>query len=146
MDDCRLLRFGKALGCRAVGDDVGRGQRIGLAEAAVEARLLRLEAEEGEVGKADIELRLRVAVEIAALGACLLRTAASEPDRAAGNADARMGEGVALAGFAEEQRTARVGEKSGGMAGKRGDQDQRRTVEIGGDGDAARLWRAVVGA
>ena len=64
-----LLASGKLFDDWSAGDQIGTIEQIGLAEAAIEAGALGLEAEEREVAKPGIKPRLGIAVEIAPLGA-----------------------------------------------------------------------------
>ena len=77
----RLLGLGELVVCRAVENEIVARQVIGLAEAAIEAGALDRQTEEGEIAEAGIELGLGMAVEIAPLGAGLLRRAALQPLR-----------------------------------------------------------------
>ena len=48
-----------------------------------------------------------------------------------------MGQWIALADFADQQRAARVARKRLGVPGQGGNEDDRRAVEIGGERHAA---------
>ena len=79
----RLLGRGKGLADVARNQKVATVEQIGLPEAAVQAGALRFQAEDREISQPRIELRLGVAVEIAPLGAEVIRRAAFQPRGAA---------------------------------------------------------------
>src|SRR5258708_1089811 len=64
-----LLAGGQLLDDRPIGEGIGTVEQIGLAETAIEAGSLWLEAEDREIAEPGIELCLGIAVEIAPLGA-----------------------------------------------------------------------------
>src|SRR5262245_8713118 len=108
--DRRLFCIGKTDIGGMDGDEVGTGQFMSPAEPTVQGSLLDSKAEEGEIGEVGVELRLGLAVEIAALGMCLVDRAPLKLLRPAAQADAGMSERIALARLAEQQRAARIGQ------------------------------------
>src|SRR5690606_17465354 len=105
--------------------------QIGLAEAAVETGALDLQPEKREVAETYIKLRLGVAVEVAPLGANAFGCSRLKLSGAANQRDARIGEGIALAWLADEQRAARIGKDRLRVGRKLRDEDERRAVRIG---------------
>ena len=52
-----------------------------------------------------------------------------------------MGERIALTGLAHQQRAAGIGNEGSGVGGQHGNQDDWRSIHVGGDTDTAGQWR-----
>ena len=137
-----LLAGGQRLGDRPLDQKIGSFQRIGLAEAAIQAGALRFEAEDREIAQAGVQRCLGIAIEITPLGPLVLGRFTFEAPRAAGDRHARMGEGIALSRLADQKRAARLAQQAGSMRRQPRHENERHAVEIGGDADAARQRRA----
>ena len=149
--DGRLFGFGELAVCRAVDDEIGARQQIGLAEAAVQAGALDLEAEEGEIAEAGIELGLGIAVEIAALGAVCsaCRVPAARPGRlsvmrgcASGSPLPGSPSSSEQRGSASDRRRCAPTATRRGSAARRRDRSRRATRLASGAPVAGRAPRA----
>ncbi len=103
----------------------------GAGKAAIEMRRDDAHAPEREVAEAGIELRLRMARQEAAADAGIVGAFARDRRKTAQHRQARMRQGVALAGLGQQQRGAAIDFEIGGVGGQLRHQDQRRAVDIG---------------
>ena len=119
------------------GQNVSRNERIGAAEAAVEMHRLDPHAIDREIGERRVELGLGIALQVA-----LARVRVGMGQDRPADRQTRVVERIAAVGRAgQQQRAARVAGEILGVLGERGEQEQRRAVEIAGAADPGRQRR-----